>query len=77
MVQVECTTVAFTFMSFSTTSTWLVVVMTFDRCVAVVKPLYQPEWRSPKHSGILIAAVFIFCSAMNIPYSFTSKVCVV
>ena len=44
MVQVECKTFAFTFMSFSTTSTWLVVVMTLDRCVAVMKPLYQPKW---------------------------------
>ena len=54
MIQAECMTVAYLFMCFSTLSTWLVVMMTFDRCVAVVKPFYHPKWRSIRSTGFII-----------------------
>ena len=74
MIQAECMTVAYLFMCFSTLSTWLVVMMTFDRCVAVVKPFYHPKWRSIRSTGFIIGTIFIVCSLVNIPYIFSSKV---
>ena len=62
------------FMCFSTLSTWLVVMMTFDRCVAVVRPFYHPKWRSVRATGFSIGTIFILCSLVSMPYIFTSKV---
>ena len=74
MIQPECVTVAYLFMIFSTMSTWLVVVMTFDRCLAIVKPFYHPKWRSVKATKYTVGIIFVMCMILNLPYIFSPQV---
>ena len=76
MVKEECTIAAYLFQTISTNSTWLLVVMTVDKCIAIVNPLskHQPRWRPVEYTPCIIGTVFIVSVFCNIPYIFAAKV---
>ena len=78
MVQAECTIAAYLFQTISTNSTWLLVVMTADKCISIVNPLskHQPRWRPVEYTPCIIGSVFATSVFCNIPYIFSAKVSV-
>ncbi|XP_013380798.1 FMRFamide receptor-like [Lingula anatina] len=58
---------------FITSSTWLLVLLTIHRYIAVCKPLHAKKMSSVKHARIQAAGVFLFSIAFNMPKFFDVK----
>ena len=74
MVTQECKAVDYAITFSSNNSTWIVVAMTTDRCLAIVKPLSVSKWRSPAAVKYVLVLIFLFSCCWSIPYLFTAAI---
>ncbi len=54
-------------------SCYLIVVVTLDRCVAIVTPLSVSIWRTTKMAKIIIFSTYVFGILYNLPFLWTIK----
>ena len=67
-----CATANTVILTSTLTSTFLIIVMTFERCYSIVKPHKAASFNTTKKAQMTILFVCIFCILFNIPNLFFS-----
>ncbi len=70
----DCKILDFVVSASPTTSTWLVVIMTLDRCLAITRPLSIHKWRELSNVKYIILVIIIISSVYAVPFSFTAGI---
>ena len=57
----------------SMSSTWLILVMTFERFYSIIRPHKAASFNTVKKAKITIVSIFVFFTLFNTPHSFLSE----
>ena len=68
-----CSAANTTILTSTLASTFLIIVMTFERCYSIVKPHKAASFNTARKAKITILSVCIFCILFNIPNLFFSE----